>query len=81
MFTLYTITGSQHVEESTIEFHANEVQFRWIQFDSIGSPMWAIDEILIDCDSPGGANSYRSVSFEERPKYVRWFSTNIGSNV
>ena len=67
MFTLCIITGSQHVEESTIEFHANEVQFRWIQFDTIGSPMWAIDEILIDCESPGGY-FFRSVSFEEDPK-------------
>ena len=62
---LSTIAASKHVEESTIEFHTTEVQFRWIQFDTIGSPMWAIDEILIDCLD---GNFFKTISFEELPK-------------
>ena len=54
------------MQESIIEFQATDVQFRWIQFDTIGSPVWAIDEILFDCSAPG--NFFENIHFEEDPE-------------
>ena len=51
------------MQESVIEFQATDVQFRWIQFDTTGSPVWAIDDIVMDCP-----NFYKRISFEEDPR-------------
>ena len=50
-----------------LEFQSNDIQFRWIQYDTLGSPGWAIDDIVIDCTCPA-ENFFKTISFEEDPK-------------
>jgi len=51
------------VEENMIEFQSTNVQFRWIQYNTTGSPAWAIDDIIIDCN-----DYFQRISFEEEPE-------------
>ena len=53
------------MSESVLEFQSNDVQFRWIQYDTIGSPSWAIDDIVISCRA---GTIFKDVSFEENPE-------------
>ena len=56
--------------EQPLVFQSNDtqllwVQFRWIQYDTIGSPVWAIDDIRIYCTE---FKVFKDISFEEKPK-------------
>ena len=69
MVSILLFVATKSIKEHVLEFQSNNtqflwVQFRWIQFDTIGSPVWAIDDILIDCLG----FFFRSISFEENPE-------------
>ena len=41
-----------------------ELQFRWIQNNTLESPAWTIDDIMISC-LLNSYSCYKSISFEE----------------
>ena len=69
-YQYFLFVATKSIKEHVLEFQSNNiqflwVQFRWIQYDTIGSPVWAIDEIIIECPK---FQVYESISFEEEPK-------------
>ena len=47
-----------------------QLQFRWIQDKTLGSPAWAIDDIVIDCfHLNSNDNCYKPIRFEEDTEY------------
>jgi len=42
-----------------------ELQFRWIQNDTLESAAWTIDDIIIFCHLNYSYSCYKSISFEE----------------
>ena len=44
---------------------AVNVQFRWVQHNTVASPAWAVDDIIIDCPQV-----FLTISFEEISRYI-----------
>ena len=67
IFFISSITrvATRSITENVLEFQSNDIRFRWIQYDTIGSPSWAIDDIIIMCPDE---NFFKSISFEENPE-------------
>jgi len=58
---VYTESELLREREFTVPMKAAiNVQFRWVQHDTLASPSWAVDDIIIDCPQ-----RFLKISFEE----------------
>ena len=44
---------------------ASNVHFRWVQHNTVASPAWAVDDIIINC-----SQVFLTISFEEVSRYI-----------
>jgi len=64
-FNVLTVVHTESVLLHELEFTVSmeaaiNVQFRWVQHDTLASPAWAVDDIIIDCPQ-----RILKISFEE----------------